>query len=194
MITFYNNLINKKNFLNISEIDNIYCERIYLKLLQESDLNELEKSMTKEISMNLGGSTPWPYGIEDAKDFLKRSLEAREKNNFYNYVIREKNTNEFIGLITPFIKQYSTCLYQGKISYWAAENKRKNGFISEALKKIEEMYKKYFLLNKIWTSVRADNIKSSNLLLKNNYIKTGSRWENYFNSEYVWEEIFEKNL
>jgi RimJ/RimL family protein N-acetyltransferase len=194
MINFFNDLLKKKDFSKIQRLDNLFTKRLSLKLMQKDDVKDMIKFLTQEITENLGGGMNWPFGQKDGEYFLNQSLEAREKNNYYNYVIRDKNTNEFIGMITPFIKKYSTCLFPGKIAYWTAENQRQKGYILEALEEIEKLYPKFFNLNKIWTTVRADNPASSNLLRKSGYIETGSKWETYNNFEAIWENVFEKNL
>jgi RimJ/RimL family protein N-acetyltransferase len=194
MICSYKNLFQKKNFKNLDEVDNLFSERLSLKLLQKEDLDDITEYMTEEIARNIGGGTPWPYRKIDAENWLKKSLEARNEHDFFNYVIRLKYSNEFIGIISLFAKQYFTCLFPGKVAYWTAEHQRKKGYVLEALKEIEKLYPKYFNLRKIWTTVRAENIPSANLLKKSGFKQTGSRWESYQNSEYIWEHIFEKDL
>jgi ribosomal-protein-alanine N-acetyltransferase len=194
MISLYKNLYNKKDSSKLQKLDNLSTERLSLKLMQKDDLDEIVKNMTEETVNNLGGGMTWPFGKKDAEDWLKRSLEAREKNDFYNYIMRTKDSGEFVGMITAFVRQYYTCLFPGKVSYWTAEKQRRKGYVLEALAKIETLYQKYFELQKIWTTVRAENPASSNLLLKSGFKKTGSRWETYKNNEYLWEHIFEKDI
>jgi RimJ/RimL family protein N-acetyltransferase len=194
MITFYKNLLQKNNSFNPETINHLSTKRLNLDFFEESDINDIYKNITHEIIMNIGGGMQWPMGKNDIKEWLKRSIEARNNGHFYAYIIREKDTNQFVGMITSFVKQYSTCLYPGKIAYWASESKRGKGYISEALEKVSELYKKYFNLNKIWTTIKADNINSIKVATRFEMKKTGSKWESYNYNEYYWEHVFEKNL
>lgn len=184
-------------YLQINPVINtktcIQTERLNINLMSKDDLDDIHNYMTEQIVNNLGGDMRWPFTKKFVNDWLKKSLEASANNHFYNYVIRKKEDNAFVGMINIFVKQYPTCLFPGKISYWSAEHMRKNGYILESLHAVEPLYKDYFALNKIWTSVREDNLPSMNLLEKFGMQKTGKRMQIY-NSKIIMEYIFEKDL
>jgi RimJ/RimL family protein N-acetyltransferase len=166
-------------------------QRLSLKLLEERDLNEIFFYMNDEIGKNLGGKMKKPFKQNYRKEY-KKNIGYK---NIYDFVIREKNSNHFIGVISVYLFKDRDLNLKGKVGYWTAENQRKKGYMSETLKEVEKLYPKFFNLNKIWTTVRADNLTSLNLLIKSGFQKKSSRISNEFSDENAVEEIiFEKDL
>lgn len=146
-------------------INSLRTKRLSLTLINSSDLNDVITNIDLDIIKNIGGGAPWPYTERDAIDFINICQNAAQKGLCYDYVIRNKESRKFIGLVSLHAAIYGNCERPGQIGYWISKNQRQNGYAFEALHAILRVASSIGL-KMIWASCRYDNIASLSLLKK----------------------------
>ncbi len=142
-------------------------KRLILREWKESDAEVLYQYAKNP---NVGPSAGWPVhkSVDDSLTIIKNVLSAP---NTYAVVLR--NTMEVIGSIGLMIgTQGNLALPQdeGEIGYWLGESHWGNGYIPEAVKKIQQYGFDVLKLNKIWCSYYDGNVKSEKVQKKCGFI------------------------
>ncbi|MDO5028486.1 MAG: GNAT family protein [Bacillota bacterium] len=100
-------------------------------------------------------SMPYPYSLEDAKDWLAYLDQAMDPNRFMVFAIRDKKDQKLMGCISLELSQIHK---RAEVGYWLGQAYWNQGFMTEALKRIiayvfeerkyHRIYGSHFPLNK----------------------------------------------
>ena len=161
---------------------------------------ELAQEIYAEVSDSvdhLGQWLPWAsktYGIEDELSYLKDWCEAHwENEEGFAYMIREKETKKFIGMID--LMKVNQKHKSAEIGYWLTQKATGKGYMVEAVKALEnEAFKQG--LNRIVIMNDTKNIPSVNVAKNAGYHLDGvlreERWsetQNRFRDSNVWSKV-----
>lgn len=118
----------------------------------------------REVSKFLS-SVPYPYGLKDAKSFIKNSRAKLKEGKSYNFAIVLPENDQVIGGIGFSIKR--DCVAMG--GYWLGQDHWGKGYMEEALKLLLEFAFEDLKLFKIIAYVFDPNIASMKLLQKGGF-------------------------
>jgi ribosomal-protein-alanine N-acetyltransferase len=125
----------------------IETNRLFLRLFNESDAQEVTRLCN---NYNLYKNTlylPFPYSIEDALSWMKNHVDNFNDSKSYEFAITDKITGKLYGAIALTNNQRFS---NGEIAYWVGEEYWGNGYATEAAKAmlefafIEKQYNKVF--------------------------------------------------
>ncbi len=104
-------------------------ERLILRALHKDDATKLSKlANVKDVSRFLT-SLPYPYSIEDAKEFIKRSKSGYKTGKQIEFAIIKKSSNKLIGMMGLSISAKNN---HATIGYWIGKKYWSKGYASEA--------------------------------------------------------------
>jgi RimJ/RimL family protein N-acetyltransferase len=137
-------------------------ERLFFNCVCLEDAEEIYKNIDFEIINNLDGRAPWPYTQQDAIKFINNCQHAALKGWCYDYVIREKISQTFIGLVSLHVSQHENCIRPGQIGCWITKSQRNKGYALEVLQQIFNTAQSLGL-KEIWAPHGYDNMRLVNL-------------------------------
>ena len=140
-------------------------ERLILNWVRFEDADDIYKNIDLEIINNLGGRAPWPYTKQNAIEFINICQNAALNGWCYDYVIREKISHTFIGLVSLHVAEHENCVRPGQIGCWITKSQRNNGYAFEALQQIFNMVQ-VLGLKEVWAPCGYDNVRLINLLTR----------------------------
>lgn len=146
----------------------IKCDKCILRKWKHFDLENLVKNANnKNIASNLRDAFPYPYTIEDGKEWIEFARNLEWGHDFAITV-----NNEAIGgiglIIGRDIERKSS-----EVGYWLGEDYWGNGIVSSALKGIVEYAFNELELERIFAVPLERNIASRRVLEKNDFILEG---------------------
>jgi [ribosomal protein S5]-alanine N-acetyltransferase len=113
-----------------------------------------------EVSKNLA-VVPYPYGEDDARAFIARAVEGLAKGEAYCFVIRRKTDDALVGCCGLHLKEG-----RYEIGYWLAKAYWKQGFATEAARKVVAFAFKDLKAEEVWAGWYHDNGASGRVLGK----------------------------
>ena len=141
----------------------INTERLILKKIEQKDINQLIKNLNNWNIVKWLINVPYPYTINDANNWVKKSLKDELCLNIYF-----KNT--LIGGITIDENKKTK---KHILGYWIDQNHWRKGYATEACISLIS----YFFLNgsedKIYASHMLQNDNSKKILLKLGFNEIG---------------------
>lgn len=156
--------------INFHPFQNIETDRLLLRRLNESDLEEIIELRGNAETMRF---IPRPLitNKEEAMAFLKVIDENVDKNLAINWAITIKGIDKMIGIAGIYRIQPEN--YRGEIGYMIMPQYHNKGFITEAAKAITYFGFNQLNLNSIEAVIAPENSASEKVLIKNGYIKEG---------------------
>jgi [ribosomal protein S5]-alanine N-acetyltransferase len=111
-------------------------ERLILRVPRENEAESLVASINNPNVVRYLSKVPFPYGIKDAKGFIKKSREKarKKKKEDFAFSIQLKSEKGIVGGIG--LHEYEEYPGIAEIGYWIAEEHWKKGLMSEAVEKI----------------------------------------------------------
>ena len=139
---------------------------------------------------------PWPDKVklpEDEYKYLVNWVQKHwEEGSGFAYVVRNKDTKDFAGLIDFF--KYDEKSKTSEIGYWLIDEAVGHGYITEAVRVIEKTVFKQGV-NRIQIRTDTRNIRSLNVPKRCGYHLDGiiraAGWADYF-QDYRDENVFSK--
>ena len=122
-----------------------------------------------KIAKNLRNTFPCPYGVEDAKRYIARCIEAGEERQLTRAI---EVDNQAVGSVGVILGED---IYEksAEIGYWLAEPYWGLGIMARAVRELSELaFSKYDIV-RIHAEVFADNIPSSRVLERAGYTFEG---------------------
>lgn len=136
-------------------------ERLVLDAPHDNDLGALATGLGEfEVAKNLS-TAPHPYSEDDAREFLARVTEARAKGEAYVFVLRQKTNGAVIGTCGLHLKNGHY-----EIGYWIAKPFWKQGFATEAARRLVEFAFTELKATDLWAGWYHDNGRSGRVLGK----------------------------
>ncbi len=156
--------------INFYPFQNIETERLVLRRLAASDLDEIIELRGNADTMKF---IPRPLitNKEEAMTFLKVIDDNVENNTAINWAITIKGVDKMIGIAGIYRIQPEN--YRGEIGYMIMPQFQDKGYVTEAAKAITNYGFNQMNLNSIEAVIDPKNTASEKVLLKNDYVKEG---------------------
>ncbi len=148
----------------------ITTERLILNSFQETDLPLLVLYAGNPKVAEMASGIPHPYTKKDGKIWIENTQKGFEKGTLYAFAIRLKSTQEFIGGIGITINTQNN---HAELGYWLAQPFWRNGYATEAAKKVLDFGLTELQLHRIYATHFAHNQASGNVLQKIGMIQEG---------------------
>ena len=133
----------------------IQTERLNLKKIEQKDLNQLIKNLNNWNIVQWLVNVPYPYTINDAKNWIDKSIKEELTLNIYL-------NNTLIGGITIDSRLEDN---KNLLGYWLSENHWGKGFALESSKSIISYFFSNYSEKKIIASHMIGNEKSKKILI-----------------------------
>ena len=146
----------------------LYTERLLLRKLGADDIPALVKlGNNRKISAYVR-NIPSPYQEPDAVFRIGYVHKGFVAGSRYVFAITLREPEEFIGEISLHLDDGRKI---AQLGYWLGEPYWKNGFTTEAIKKVLEFGFNKLTLDLVFASVEEENIASVRVLEKNGFEK-----------------------
>jgi RimJ/RimL family protein N-acetyltransferase len=121
----------------------------------------------RRVSITLRDRFPYPYGLNDAKNFIERAMSAHLEKNFCIDIDRSA-----VGGI-GFRLGEDVHRHTAEFGYWLGEEFWGKGIMTEAVTAFVNYCFENFSLNRIFASAYANNPASARVLEKAGFILEG---------------------
>lgn len=148
-------------------------ERIYLRLVEDTDVEQLTKINNTANARIMGDDdAPYPFSIETMSQFTKSN------DTMKNFAICRIEDDELLGSLAVYGINYqnSTC----EIGLIVADDVKRQGYGYEAMKVIIEFVFNYLPMNKIKLQVFSFNAAAINLYQRLGFSHEGTLKEEIF--------------
>lgn len=170
-------------------------ERLVLSEPTEEDLKDIIMHAHDPIIAQNSLYIPYPYEEKDAYAWLEITKKGLEDANAYIFGIRLKESNQLIGGMGLHLDKAHD---KAEVGYWLGKAFRRNGYTSEALKRVIRFGFDDLKLNKIYASHFINNPVSGKVMEKAGMCKEGILKHHYKkNGEYldaVFYAIFPRDI
>jgi len=161
--------------------------RLLLRNVQNEDVDQLlvyANDVTVAEMMN--GSIPYPYSIEEAKNWVLKHTNDSLNSNSISWGIIEKSKSQFVGSIQIRKIDQETA----RLSYWIGKPFRNNGFASEAARLVVDFSFRVLKLKKIQAEHLLINPSSGVVLMKVGFkfVKNINKTDGYSNKNAIFSE------
>lgn len=112
----------------------IETPRLRLRPGHDGDIDDLVEGLNDWSVAQWLIMPPYPYGREDAAAFIGWSREARY-DGFGHRIIADRRSDRLLGCVGLFNEDGA----QWELGYWIARHSRRQGFASEALRRLWPM-------------------------------------------------------
>ncbi|NCA66760.1 MAG: N-acetyltransferase [Clostridia bacterium] len=129
----------------------------------------------KKIMENLRDGIPYPYTVDDAKDYIRDMLDGEKKNRQYAFAITLDG--KAIGSIGIFRKD-NIHRYTAELGYYVAEPYWGKGIVTQAVTEICDYVFANTDIMRIFAEPFARNIASCRVLEKAGFILEGTLRKN----------------
>lgn len=174
----------------------IFIEKITIKILEESDAQDLFKFEleNRRFFEKMGFARDDSYYVlKDFKEIVRNLIEEQEKGIDYMYLIKS-SSNDILGRVN-LISVVRGNLNKAELGYRVGEKHQGKGYATTAVKLVLSEAKIKHKLHRIEAGTSPDNIGSQIVLIKNGFQFTG-RYNRYFYQDGKWNDSinFEKIL
>ncbi len=146
----------------------IATKRLILRPPTLKDIEDIVENVNNIRVSRYLAFVPYPYGIKDAKFFVKFS-----KKNPHNFGITLKSTGKIIGMIG--LMNLNDFMKRAEVGYWLGEKYWRQGIATEALRAIVKYSFRKLKLVRLQAGVAVENKASIRLLKKIGFKKEGRR-------------------
>ena len=167
--------------INFTPFPTLTTERLTLRQITVEDLNEFFLLKSDERLLKYYNGKAKTY--EEARQSLQKINDEIIKNEWINWGITLKNENKLIGSICfwNISKEQS----KAEIGYELMFDRQGKGIMSEAIKAVIEYGFEIMKLNLIEALPYSDNMKSTKLLERNDFVRGASFKENDSSKEQI---------
>jgi [ribosomal protein S5]-alanine N-acetyltransferase len=137
----------------------------------------------RRVSINLRDRFPFPYGIEDAKEFLTRSTSNAPRNNFCIEI-----DGAAVGGIGVHLGE-DVFRYTAEIGYWLGEEFWGRGVMSEVVSAFTDHCFKELSLHRIFAKAFSNNPASARVLEKAGFVFEGRLRKNVFKDGQILDSL-----
>jgi ribosomal-protein-alanine N-acetyltransferase len=154
------------NETELSSFPLLTTERILLRQLEESDAGEIF-FLRSDTNVNRYIDRPKAKSVEDAMEFINKINSGIKVNKWFYWAASLKGDSKLIG--TVCLWNFSEDKKAAEIGYELNPAFQGKGYMNEVLKEVIEFGFNKLKIYKIDAYTHKDNVKSTNLLLKNNF-------------------------
>lgn len=172
---------------NFSPFPNLETNRLILRRLNSSDVNEILALRSNPEIMKFI-PRPLMKTNEEALEFIATMDENIDSNSVINWAITSKETDKLIGMIGFYRMKPEN--YRAEVGYILSADFHGQGIITEALKRVIPFGFEEMGLNSIVAVIDPQNFASEKVLLKNNFVKEGHFKEDTFFEGKFLDSVF----
>jgi len=162
----------------------IKTKRLLLRNLRIEDARYIKRNISKEVIKWLP-EIPWPYTFSDAKEYIKNSLFNFKNKTSYDFCILFND--KLIGTIS--LSEVNFKHKRARLSYLLNRNYWGKGIMTEAVLAILFFCFNKLKLQKIYTGVIQENLRSLRLLKKLKFKKEGINRRHFLINNKFYDEI-----
>jgi len=152
-------------------IKELNTKRCIIRPYKLSDSEDLIEGLNEYDVVKWLEKIPYPYTKKDAIDYLKSKIKNKKENTNYSFAIYHKKDNKMIGHISiNIIDQFSGI---GSTGSWINKKYQRQGYMTEAKIAINNFAFNKLKLNRLESTVIADNVSSNKTQKKLGYILEG---------------------
>lgn len=172
--------------INFHPFQNLETERLYLRRLNENDVNEVFALRSNPKTMKY---IPRPLAKtkEDALAHITLINEKIEDNTGINWGITIKGNDKIIGIIGHYRIQPEN--HRTEIGYMLLPEYNGKGYITEAIKVVVEYGFEQMNLHSIEAVIDPGNMPSERVLQKNGFVKEAHILENELWDGKFWDTV-----
>ena len=159
---------------------------IILRKFRKSDAHDIVKN-ANHLEISKYTTVPYPYTIEHALDYIKKSQICLRKGTGFYFGIVPKENDQIIGTVS--LEKIDVVAKKAEVGYWLGKKYWKLGIADEALKLILKFGFNKLELIRIWARVMEPNKPSIKLLEKNGFKLEGILRRNFYKHEQWYDEL-----
>jgi ribosomal-protein-alanine N-acetyltransferase len=163
-------------------------KRLILRQVTEADFDSYQKNINDyEIIKHLSAQVPWPYPENGVETFIKTFVFPRLGiDRWFWGIFLKENPNEIIGAVDLFREPIPE-----NRGFWLVRKCWGQGFMTEAVKPINDYAFNVLKFDKLILSNAVGNIASRRIKEKNGAKLIGTRPAKFVNPEYTEAETWE---
>ncbi len=131
----------------------------------------------KRLEVFFAGTVSRTKTINETKVYCEDIKKRIEEKSYFSYIIRDKETDEFIGLID--VKNIDWNVPKAEMGYFIDSTYEGKGVISKALKFIIDYLAKNYEFKKLLCRVNSENVGSIKVAMKNGFELEGTIRSDY---------------
>ncbi len=155
-----------KKEINLTSFTELTTVRLILRQLKATDDNEIFKLRSDEY-INQYIDRPKETSIEESRQFIIKINNGINENKSFYWAITIKENPQLIGTICLW--NLSEDKKTAELGYELNQKYQGQGIMNEAIKKVIEFAFQNIGVTTIEAYTHKDNLKSTSLLLKNNF-------------------------
>lgn len=141
-------------------------KRFILRTIQKGDEFDIAKYINDKIISRNTLTIPFPYKLEDAKEWVGKCLKNQKKKELKEFSFAIVIDGEVVGSVGIHKIEKN---HKGEIGYWLARKHWGKGIVPEAVKIVTDFGFKKLKLRRIYAHVYPFNLPSMRVLEKNSY-------------------------
>jgi len=157
-------------------MEKIQGKKVNLRILHQSDAEAIASSLKNKLYSRVA-LLPYPYTIDIARKYIRKTFVLRKKKMDYCHAIEDKVTGELIGMLG--LHGTHNIHRRAEIGYWLAKKFWGKGIMTEAVTLATNFAFKKLRLNMVHAHVFSFNLASRKVLEK-----CGYKQEGYFRKYY----------
>ncbi len=164
-------------------------ELFYLRYPRITDADSLARNINHRDIARWTANVPYPYKLQDAKEFIRLSQRRKKAKTFYFFVIVWKQSKEVIGGIS--LAHVSRTNKKAELGYWLCKRFWNKGIATDAVKLLLKFGFYNLKLNRIYAGTFIGNISSQRVLIKSGFQLEGKFRNSFFKyNRYIDENIY----
>ncbi|WP_125760483.1 GNAT family N-acetyltransferase [Companilactobacillus hulinensis] len=162
-------------------------KRLILRRLSPSDADEMYHNWASDPEVTKYLTWPTYDSIDQAYEFLKYRTESYQNPCTYDWGIVVKETNDLIGTISAV--DFSGKINSVEIGYAIGSKWWRNGYMTEALKKVIDFFFTETDVNRIEACYDSDNPNSGKVMHKSGMSFEGVMRSKGYNNNGICDEV-----
>ncbi len=172
--------------INFLPFQNLETERLFLRRLDENDVNEVFELRSNPETMRFI-PRPLVKTTEEALGHITMINEKIDSNMGINWAITHKGNPKLLGIIGHYRIQPEN--FRAEIGYMLLPEYQSQGIVSEAIKTVVDYGFDVMQLHSIEAVIDPGNFASEKVLQKNGFVKEAHILENEFAEGKFWDTV-----
>lgn len=161
----------------MSDFPTLETDRLRLRLVEPSDAEQIYQLLQDtEIAMNTL-ALPHPYELKHAHEFIKAVRQAASDAQNFTFGMEHRAEGHIIGMIGMNLHEEHR---RSGVGYWLGKAYWRQGYTSEALRRVVQHGFEDLNLNKIYGYCFKENVGSARVLQKAGMVYEGTFLQHYY--------------
>jgi RimJ/RimL family protein N-acetyltransferase len=155
----------------------IDCGEVVLRRFRMDDIDDIVTNINDRGVSRYTLNIPYPYGPEDAIEFLEKNERSFDEGKSLNLAITEKSTDRVIGGIGLMNIEWTN--RAADIGYWLGRSYWGRGLVPQAVKGFVDYIFKFLGLHRLSAVIFGPNLQSRRVMEKCGFLMEGTMRERY---------------